>query len=114
MTPQDREETRQMLSDNSTNNKPATLPIWRDVFRSRWNLLMFLALVLINVAMWRSSDDAGICASFLGLWLVFHRFIIAHKDRQPTSVPVILSGDAIVTCIGIATGEDGGGDCGVN
>lgn len=25
MTPQDREETRQMLSDNSTNNKPATL-----------------------------------------------------------------------------------------
>lgn len=31
-----------------------------------------------------------------------------------TSVPVILSGDAIVTCIGIATGEDGGGDCGVN
>ena len=60
----------------------ASLPIWCDVFRSRWNLLMFLALVLINVAMWRSSDDAGICASFLGLWLVFHRFIIAHKDRQ--------------------------------
>ncbi|MCY1720139.1 hypothetical protein OU798_07285 [Prolixibacteraceae bacterium Z1-6] len=60
----------------------ASLPVWKKVFTSGWNLIMFLGLALMGFEMWKLSADAGGATTFLSTWLVIHRYIIAYKNRQ--------------------------------
>lgn len=58
----------------------ASLPVWKKVFTSGWNLIMFFGLALMCYEMWKTSADAGAATTFLSTWLVVHRYIIAYKD----------------------------------
>lgn len=60
----------------------ASLPIWKAVFSSGWNWLMFVGLTLACIEGFKHDAYAGCGFLFLSSWLVVHRYIIAFKNMQ--------------------------------
>lgn len=61
----------------------ASWPIWKAVFKSKWNILLIAGIVLAVVTLFSSGEkEAALASIFWGSWLLVHRYIIAYKNHQ--------------------------------
>ena len=60
------------------NSIKQSIPVWKKVFTSGWNLVLFAALIIANIAAYSACSDGGNATLFVSIILFFHRYQIAY------------------------------------
>lgn len=58
-----------------------SLPIWKKVFTNGWNIILFIALIILNIVAYQSSVTGGQTTSCVSVILFFHRYFIAYNGK---------------------------------
>ena len=61
------------------NSIKQSIPVWKKVFTSGWNLILFAALIIANITAYKACPVGGDATLFVSIILFFHRYIITYN-----------------------------------